>query len=288
MRSSDAAAAGAADKSDQVARSERMSQRTRLSLVVLAVVLGWTFLYNVVIKDMSIYVAFVKIVDTLSDDFFMGAALTLAAGLAILAVFTATKLSTQIISNVYSFRILEDLFLQTALKGNWKEFFHGLMRFDDLPQPETIYPDRPSFMLVAFSLIFLMSWMYVVLFSEALFFVSWSAGVDLPITEKTLLLLPTLSVAIPFSARMMAYAQYPYAQDYADFMPAAFFVVGMVAFLGYIHNSEDQQFYLWRVYSNPQFRMQFVSNGLFLAFVPVFTEAVYWLLAVSRMNREDR
>lgn len=267
---------------------EPMSQRTLLSLVVLAVVVGWTFLYNVLIKDMSIYTAFVKIVDTLSDDFFMGAALTLSAGLAILAVFTATKLSTQIISNVYSFRILEDLFLRTALQGKWKDFFRGLMRFDDLPQPETIYPDRPSFMLVAFSLIFLMSWMYVILFSEALFFVSWSAGVDLPITEKTLLLLPTLSVAIPFSARMMAYARYPYAQDYADFMPAAFFVVGMVAFLGYIHASDDQQFYLWRVYSNPQFRMQFVSNGLFLAFVPVFTEAVYWLLAVSRMNRQSR
>ena len=286
MRLSDASTA--ANGADQAAKTERMNQRTRLSLVVLAVLVGWTFLYNIVIKDMSYYAAFVKIVDTLSDDFFMGAALTLGAGLAILGVFTATKLSTQIISNVYSFRILEDLFLQTAFRGDWKGFFHGLMRFDDLPQPETIYPDRAAFMLVAFSLIFVMSWMYVVLFSEALFFVSWSAGVDLPITEKTLLLLPTLSVAIPFSARMMAYAKYPYAQDYADFMPAAFFVVGMVAFLGYIHNSQDQQFYLWRVYSNPQFRMQFISNGLFLAFVPVFTEAVYWLLAVSRMNRSER
>lgn len=267
--------------------TESRQQRSMLALVVMGVLIVWTFFYNILAKDMAPHTAFFKIIDTLSDDFFLGAVMTVGVGLGILAVFTLTKLSTQIISNVYSFRVLEDLIVATLSKGDVKGFIAGLLRFEDLPEPDTIYPDRPVFILVGFSIIFAMSWGFVVLFSEALFFVSWSAGVDLPITETNMLYLPTLALAIPFSARIMAFARYPYAQDFADYMPAAFFVVGMVAFLGFIHQSDDQQFYLMRVYGNPDFRVNFLSNGLFLAFVPVFAEAIFWLLHVTHLNKQE-
>ena len=93
-----------------------------------------------------------------------------------------------------------------------------------------------------------MSWVYIILFSEALFFISWSAGVDLSITEKNFLLMPTLALAIPFSGRVMAYLKYPYAQDYTDFMPGGVFVLLLVATLGYLFQSEDQKFFLVQIY----------------------------------------
>ncbi|MCG8418578.1 MAG: hypothetical protein MJE77_11615 [Proteobacteria bacterium] len=273
------------ENKEEQSRNLDAEQRKRLSLVVISLLLSWTFLYNLFAKGMSPGVAFIEILNTISDDFILGSLLTVGLGVGILIVFTATKLYTQIISNVYSFRMLEDLFVQTMRQGKFKEFFQGLLKFEHLPQPTTIYPDQPIFMLFAFSLIYAMSWIYVVLFSEALFFVSWSAGVDLPVTYENLLLLPLLALAIPFSARVMAYARYPYAQDYADFMPGALFVLLMVAALGFLFKSPDQEFFLLRVYNNLDFRNTFLRNGLCLAFIPVFSEALFWLFSVSGFKK---
>jgi len=131
-------------------------------------------------------------------------------------------------------------------------------------------------------LIYAMSWIYVILFSEALFFVSWSAGVDLPVNEKNVLLLPTLALAIPFSARVMAYLRYPYAQDYADFMPGALFVLLLVAALGYLFGSPDQEFFLLRVTRNDSYLFSLLTNGVFLAFIPVFFELMFWMFELGR------
>ena len=135
-----------------------------------------------------------------------------------------------------------------------------------------------------------MSWVYIILFSEALFFISWSAGVDLSITEKNFLLMPTLALAIPFSGRVMAYLKYPYAQDYTDFMPGGVFVLLLVATLGYLFQSEDQKFFLVQIYENKIFLIRFMKNGLLLAFVPVFFEAAYWLIELcfyQQPNEEE-
>ena len=260
------------------------TQRTKLSVVVIGVLVCWTYLFNITVKGMSPSKAFFHILDTISDDFLVGSLVTVAVGVLIVILFTTTKLYTQIISNVYSFRILEDIFVRTLLKWRFKECFASLLAFEHQPKPVTIYPDRSAFMLIALALIYAMSWVYVVLFSEALFFISWSAGVDLPITPNNLLLLPTLSLAMPFSARVMAYARYPYAQDYADFMPAALFVLLIVMSLGFLFQSEGQKFFLEQVFANPVYRYEFLRNGLSLAFVPVFSEALFWLFSVARIN----
>jgi hypothetical protein len=119
-------------------------------------------------------------------------------------------------------------------------------------------------------------------FSEALFFVSWSAGVNLEITQQNMLFLPTLALAIPFSARVMAYLRYPYTQDYADFMPGAVFVLLLVMSLGYLFESDDQKFFLRQVMMRPHMKTLFLRNGAFLAFIPLFSEAIFWLLSLSQ------
>src|SRR5690606_33323367 len=136
-------------------------------------------------------------------------------------------------------------------------------------------------------LTYIMSWIYLVLFAEALFFVSWSAGVDLPITPNNLLLLPTLALAIPLSARVMAFLRYPYAQDYEDCMPGAVFVLLLVATLGYLFQSDDQKFFLVQVYNNKEHLHGLLRNGCFLAFIPVFFEGTFWLFELSREEDLD-
>lgn len=270
-----------------------MSQRDRsrdghLRLTIVAVLLLWTYLYNLFIKEHGAVGSFFKILDTISDDFVMGTLTTVAAGVGIVAVFSVTKLYTQIISNVYSFRILEGLIFEDLRRGEFRQFCIKIANFESLPTPDTIFPSRVASLLLSFSFMYIMSWIYVILFSEALFFVSWSAGVDLPLgDEEKLLFLPTLALAIPFSARVMAYLRYPYAQDYADFMPGAVFVLIIVWGLGTIFESDQQKFFLKQVWNNEQYLLSFLRNGTFLAFIPVFFEGAFWLFELNRRQRES-
>lgn len=268
------------------ARTKRSRNAVRVALIAL--ILLWTFCYNLLIKGEGPVRAFFQILDTISDDFVMGAALTIVVGLAIVVVFSLTKLYTQVITEMRSFRQLEVLFYEDFRVGRFRRFASRLLRFEDLPQPDRACPERVSSVLFAICLIYVMSWIYVVLFSEALFFVSWSAGVDLEIDGPgTLLTLPTLALAIPFSARVMAYLRYPYAQDFADFMPGALFVLLLVASLGALFGSPDQKFFLVRMWQDNGYRIDFLRNGAFLAFIPVFFESAFWLLELGRMEDEE-
>jgi hypothetical protein len=180
-----------------------------LRLALLLVVLGWTFAYNLLIKGQSPVRAFFSILDTISDDFVGGSAMALLVGCGIVVVFSVTKLYTQVISHGHSFRILEDLVYEELLRGNYRQFFIRLVRIEEQPKPETVFPVRVSSMLLVLGLLYALSWLYVLLFSEALYFVCWSAGVVLPLRDpQSLLLLPMLAMAVPFSARVMAYIRY--------------------------------------------------------------------------------
>ncbi|MCA9570324.1 MAG: hypothetical protein KC656_20915 [Myxococcales bacterium] len=259
--------------------SEQTERSSRLTFTVLSVVLGWTWLYNLVIKGEHPVTAFFHLIDTLSEDLVMGSVITVVVGTGILVVFTLTKLYTQIISRAESFRMLEQMVAELWVTRDVVGFVHRLLRFEDQPVPPRAWPVTVGGALTSLALVYGMSWIYLVLFSEALFFVSWSAGVDLPITDANLELLPTLALAIPFSARVMAYLRYPYTQDYADFMPGAVFVLLLVASLGYLFQSDDQKFFLVQVLGSPTFLDVFLRGGLMLAFIPVFSEGVFWVVS---------
>jgi hypothetical protein len=268
---------------DKSGAGRRMSQTAVIGQTIVAFLIGWAYLYNVVIKDQPPGVAIFKVLDTLTEDLVTGSLVTVVVGFGILLVFTATKLYTQVIADAYSFRILEEMMLHHLQTRDWKGFLLRLLHFQDEPEPSEVYPTRPSSVLISFVTLYVTSWVYLMLFSEALFFVSWSAGVNLPVNEYNLQLMPTLALAIPFSARVMAYLRYPYTQDYADFMPGAVFVLLLVAALGYLFESNDQEFFLERVFydaTHPEYRQAFLRHGLMLAFIPVFTEAIYWLLII--------
>lgn len=259
---------------------QRSKGRASIGQSIVFLLLLWAFVFNVVVKEQSAIVAFFEIIDTITENLVMGSIVTVLMGLGIVSVFTITKLYTQIISKTSSFRILENIILEEAAKGNWKVFGRRLLHFEEEEEPEEVVPEHLSSILISLSLLYLVSWVYVLLFSEALFFVSWSAGVDLPITVSNIELLPTLALAIPFSARVMAYLRYPYAQDYADFMPGAVFVLLLVGSLGYLFHSDDQQFFLLRVWHDQQLLREFLRSGLTLAFVPVFSESLFWMFDI--------
>ena len=267
--------------------SDMKKTKVVVGQTIIGFILGWTILYNIVLKEQDILTAFLGLLDTITEDMVMGSLVTVLVGTAIVLVFTITKLYTQIISRASSFRILEKIFYSNLANGEYRKLASRLLQFEQEEEPDTIFPQRPTSILIAFSFLYLMSWIYLVLFSEALFFVSWSAGVDLPIDKTNVDLLPLLALSIPFSARVMAYLQYAYTQDYADFMPGAVFVLLLVGALGYLFRSEDQQFFLLRVWNDTELFRSFLRSGLTLAFIPVFSEAVYWMSIIFSEEDEE-
>lgn len=266
--------------------SSGKADKSTIGQIIVLILLVWAFLYNVVVKEQSLVVAFFEIIDTITEDLVMDSVITVVVGVAIVFVFTMTKLYTQIISKPASFRILEEMFFSDVTEKKYIKFANRLLHFEEEEEPEEVYPEYGTTILIALSILYFTSWVYVLLFSEALFFVSWSAGVDLPINSENLQLLPTLALAIPFSARVMAYLRYPYAQDYADFMPGAVFVLLLVGTLGYVFHSDDQQFFLMRVWNNQELFREFLRSGLVLAFIPVFSEALFWMVNIFMEEEE--
>lgn len=260
------------------------NRQIRLALILL--VFGWTYAFNVLIKGQGIVRGFFEILNTISEDFIVGMLITIGCGIAIVVVFSLTKLYSQIIANVHSFAIIETLATRPSSGRRLRQFAIELLHFEQQPLPERCCPQRLSFVLTSLSFMYGLSWIYLILFTEALFFVSWSAGVDLPLGEaEKMLLLPTLALAIPFSVRVMAYLRYPYTQDYADFMPGAVFVLLLVVTLGTIFESHDQKFFLLQVWQNPEYLKTFLCYGVVLAFVPVFFESAFWIWELTNLER---
>ncbi len=274
--------------SDTQRKINPKSNRTQIGQSIIFVLLAWAFIYNLVVKEQTLGIAFFEIIDTITEDLVMDSLITVLMGLVIVVVFTITKLYTQIISRTSSFRILEKIVMEDARSGRWPKFFRRLLNFEEEEEDvsDTV-PHYLSTILISLSLLYVISWVYVLLFSEALFFVSWSAGVDLPISVDNVKLLPTLALAIPFSARVMAYVRYPYTQDYADFMPGAVFVLLLVFSLGTLFNSDDHQFFLVRVWQDQFLLREFLRSGLTLAFVPVFSEALYWMMIIFIQEEDE-
>ena len=50
--------------------------------------------------------------------------------------------------------------------------------------------------------------------------------------------------------------------------------------------SEDQQFFLLRVWNDAELFRSFLRSGLTLAFIPVFSEAVYWMSIIFAEDEE--
>ena len=67
-------------------------------------------------------------------------------------------------------------------------------------------------------------------------------------------------------------------------MKISVFVLLLVFSLGSLHDSDDQKFFLPQIYESNALMLNFLRNGAFLAFIPVFFEGAFWLFELSRQD----
>ena len=261
--------------------------------VSVAVTLTWLFAFNIVTHGMHPVLAFFKVLDGINE-LVIGMLTVIGIGVGIVAVFTVTNLFTQTMTNLYSLRIMEDLIREHLWKGEYKEFFVKMIHFNQLPQPNTPFPRYVSSALFVFTYHYVVSWFYLVVFSECLYFAAWSAGVYLKLYPETMNIIPMFAVAVPFTARLMAYFKYPYVEAYASFIPGILFVVVLLlAFVAYmdgpfqyllvdIHEREVAGFF-----AKGSLFWKFLKDGVMIAFYPVFGEVVFFYLLYQDLQKQQ-
>jgi hypothetical protein len=272
---------------EQIRKSATATLKVSISLT-----LGWLFVYNMVAYEMNPLLAFFKILDGIND-VVVGMLTVSVIGLGIVIIFTITNLFTQTMTNLYSMRMIEDLIREHFFKREYRTFIYKLVHFDDLPKPSSPFPRYMSSGLMAFAYYYSVSWFYLVVFSECLYFAAWSAGVTLPFYPENMHIIPMFAIAVPFTARLMAYMKYPYARDYASFIPGILFVVVLLlAFAGYMGG--NFQFLMKDIYDTEEVGYfvrgalfwKFLKDGVMIAFYPVFGEVVFFYLMYQDLQTE--
>ncbi len=261
--------------------------------VSIAVVLVWLYGYNIVVHDMGLILAFFKVLDGINE-LVIGMLTVLGIGIGIVAVFTLTNFFTQIMTNMYSTRIIEDLVRDHLFKGEYRTFFTKMINFNDQPTPSTPFPRYVSSALFVFTGHYLVSWFYLIVFSECLYFAAWSAGVYLEFFPETMNIIPMFAVAVPFTARLMAYFKYPYVEEYAGFIPGILFVVVLLlAFVAYMDGPFDSL--IFKELPNREAAgffvkgalvWKFFKDGVIIAFYPVFGEIVFFYLLYQELQNQ--
>ena len=116
---------------------------------------------------------------------------------------------------------------------------------------------------------------------------------ELPFYPESMKIIPLFAIAVPFTARLMAYVKYPYAQDYASFIPGILFVVVLLlAFAGWMGG--DFQFLMEEIYKAEEIGYfargalfwKFLKDGIMIAFYPVFGEVVFYYLMYQDVQKE--
>ncbi len=274
-------------------RARIMKSATSALMTALSVTVLWLYFYNLVVHKMNPVLAFFKILDGVND-LVIGMMAVVVIGLGIVVIFTLTTLFSQTITNLHSVRLLEDLVRDYLFQGQYREFFARMLTFNELPAPESPFPRHVSSTILVLTYHYVIAWFYVVVFSECLYFAAWSAGVYLDLYPESMNTIPLFAVAVPFTARLMAYFKYPYADDYAGFIPGILFVVVLLlAFVAAM--SGPFQFFVVDVANRSEagffeqgaLLWKFLQDGLMIAFYPVFGEVIFFYLQYQRLRAAE-
>ena len=255
----------------------------RIGQATILFILLWTFLYNLIVKEQGLIGSFFTLIDTITEDIVMGSSVTILSVGMIVLVFVLANVYAQILSHHTSFRMLERLVEEELYKGQYRRFFQRILCFDREEPGECVYPLRFSSVFISLSIIYAMSWIYLLVFSELLYLFVQGG---LSVAVSNIQLLPVIAISVPLSVRLLAYLKYPYVQNCASLLPTACLLLLLVNFLIYLFNTDGQYFFLAPILSDIGLQKNYIHSGIMLAFSPVFLESIFWMIAIFFSEEE--
>lgn len=263
------------------------SSNTKGSLIgqtILLCLLVWTVLYNLIVKDHSPTEAVLRIVDTLTEDLVVTSFVSVALAVGVVLCFLLTNFYTQLLTELGSFRILEKVIVEETKSDNLTLLINRVFRFAEEPKPRFVFPIRMNSVLISSSLYYAMSLIFLVFISEGMYLIFVLVEPELPLTMQTVELIPRLALSVPLSIRFMAYLEYPYIKNFSSFLPFAMVVLLIIVSMNYVYSIEGNKMLVQHMFESQVFFRTYMRNVLLLAFIPVFSEAIFWMF---RSYREE-
>jgi len=238
------------------------------------IIMAWVFLYNLLIFRMPPLAGFFGMIYTINAMLFdAGALLLLGAFMASLFIFV--DVCVQVLADPYSFSKIEALYNGMFKRGRHAAFFRSLLTLRKAKAGEWL-PASPAGIAASLCILYFMSFLLILVLSEALFFITRGSGFSMAANPLTGVLIPAIAIAAPVGARLLALLKYPKAEDYANVLPSSFFTVLLISLVAVSASQAPYSFLLEALESGQG--AAFFANVAYLSFIPVFIEGMAWYL----------
>ena len=159
-----------------------------------------------------------------------------------------------------------------------------LLSLDEVHGTTEKHPMSPLSALLSLALFYLLTLVFVVFLSESIgILIRFSA--ETKFTVGLAHMIPSLSLAIPLAVRMLAQFEYPHAKHFALVIPLMMIVSIFYSALQVA--SQEALPFLVELWSVPLVRQEFIRTSVLVSFVPVFIEAIFWMLQIFSKQEND-
>jgi hypothetical protein len=248
---------------------------------LIALIIGWALLYNLLVKELGLLGAFFGIIDTITEDLFMAAGVSIAAGLGICLAYSLTQCYVQLLCRPSGFRIAENLFAEGDRP------YRRMLSLYDEPEPETCYPVRSSSALASLAVFYLLNALCIAGLSEGVALLAHASGIVVGSDVQVAGLLPALALSLPLSLRLMAQFGYPHVRSLASALPLGAILLLLVQALRVAGAGGVPSFWS-TVLADHGSQIVFLHSVLLLSFVPVFLEMLFWMFSIFSEQEEGR
>ncbi len=238
------------------------------------IIIAWVFLYNLLILKMSPLAGFFGMIYTINAMLFDAGALLLL-GVFMVSLFIFVDVCVQVLADPYSFSKIEALYKGVFKRGRYAAFFSSLLTLRKGKAGKWL-PESPAGIAASLCILYFMSFLLILILSEALFFITKGSGFNISANSLTEVLIPAIAIAAPVSARLLALLKYPKAETYADVLPSSFFTVLLISLVAISSSQNPYSFILDALESGQG--AAFLVNIAYLSFIPVFIEGMAWYI----------
>ncbi len=254
-----------------------MKNKSKVLASAFGVIGIWILFYNIVVFKMGPLSAFFGILDTVNSLLIDSFALVVL-GCIIASLFVFVDICVQILSDPASFHKIDLLYKRFFAKGMHARFLSSLLVLRRTKTKKDL-PSSAGEAAASLALLYTLSFLFIFIFSEALFFLTRGSGFNVTVTPLTEILIPTIAIAIPLSARMLSVIGHPKAEEYSKLLPSSFFTVLLISLVA-ISSSINPYSFILETFKSGQ-GSAFLSTAAYLAFIPVLIEAIRWHMTSS-------
>ena len=241
---------------------------------ILLFILGWTFFFNLTIKELSFIEAFFQLIDTISEDMIMGAGSGIFIGIFLMMMMIFGVFSYQILSLWDGFSRF-DVVLRSA-KSISELFKRSMLITDENPQEEC-HPSSFSGIILSLVFMYTMGLCCVFFLSQGLFFLFEHSQSKIPD-------IVLLSLAPLIAIRGLSMFRYPYVRSVTALL---FYTMGIVLFfdVSLFWLEEDTRFLLFPTDKIAQ--KSYIYSGILYSFLLVLIEGLFWLIKLFSNKETD-